>query len=338
MCPGAGLRPRPRPGRHLALRATAPGGHPDDEDREIFTGTSHRPLVRLTPTARRPGDHQGVDRSAPAGPGRRPAGFTSRRRPARRRRASRAEGREADDRVGDRVQVGRGGAADAVEQGPDGQPVEHGQGLAAVDRGEGEAAVAEDLDQHPAGGHHHQGPELRVGDHPEGQLHPGPGHGRDQHPRPQPGGQVGVGGGQPVRPVQPQPHPAHIRLVHDPGRGRLQRHRPPDPPGRRQRLLQAGRHLGRHHRHPPVAQQGQPLRLVQRPPSVAQPRPPPSPGRLRPAGSNPPPAAPRRLGRHPDPPLPAPPVGERSRPGGGVSTAPVHSPRPHSPRRARKSR
>jgi len=77
---------------------------------------------------------------------------------------------EVDHRPDDRVQVGQGGAADAVQQGADGEPVEHGHGLAVVDRGEGEAAVPEDLDQDPTGGHHDQRPELRVGDHPQGQL------------------------------------------------------------------------------------------------------------------------------------------------------------------------
>jgi hypothetical protein len=204
--------------------------------------------------------------------------------------------------------------------------------------GEGEAAVGQHLDQHPAGRHHHQGTELGVGDHPQGQLHPGPGHGRDQHPGTEPPGKVGVGRRQPLRTVQAQPDPTHVRLVGHPGSGRLQHHRPPDPLGRDQRPLQARRDLGRHHRHSPVGQHGQPLGLVQRPGRLGQPPLPPLPPfqavlpfrTVAPVGT----VLPFPGVLDPDPAAPGPPVGERSRPGDRVLGV-VHSPAWRQPGRGR---
>jgi hypothetical protein len=87
--------------------------------------------------------------------------------------------------------------------------------------------------------------------------------------------------------------------VHDPGRRRLQRHRPPDPPGRGQRPLQPAGHLRRHHRQAPVTEQRQPLGLAQRPAALVQPPPPPLPGTPGPDLDRPPWRRLGRLGRGP---------------------------------------
>ena len=199
-------------------------------------------------------NHQGVDRDAAVGPAIRgltpgPATGQGRRRGRRRcTTASATASRSA--RGAPRTPSSRRRTARRSSM----------ASAAGTDRGEGRTSGRRDLDQHPRGGPS-QRPELVVVEPPQGQLHPGPGHGRHQPPRPQPAGQVGVGGSQQFGPASPQHDPPtsdlcaiRARPSSAPPATQPARPRPPPPPDRSPPRP--------HHPHTPVVQQGQPLGLV----------------------------------------------------------------------------
>ena len=69
---------------------------------------------------------------------------------------------QPDDRVRDRLDVGRRRATDAVQQRTDREPVEQAHRARAIHRRQREPAITQDLHQHPTGRHQHQRAERRV--------------------------------------------------------------------------------------------------------------------------------------------------------------------------------